>query len=185
MDESIEANELRKLYPEYRLLELIFPLPPASLRSNSRAHWARKMRDKVAYSRDVYASWMVKQERFEGGVIASASVLYVWRFSGAVPDLANIGANLKALQDFLCFAPDNGRQRNDCHYLGIIRDDRQIRPIFRAMKVAKRSDECVQVLIAAETMEDEHAFCAQDFHRCDGGGPGEYARYVTAEPPAQ
>ena len=26
---------------------------------------------------------------------------------------------------------------------------------------------------------NEHEYCYAEWHRCDGGGPGEYSRYVT------
>lgn len=178
MVEIPEAVELRKLYAG--VIELTVPLPPTSLRSNSRSHWGQKVRDKVVYSRDVYAEWMCRADRYRHALVEKATVLYVWCHAGTTPDVANLGANLKALQDFLCMAPNTGKQRNDCYYLGIIGDDRNIRPLYRALKVEHRRDECVRVLIAPEKLaEDEHALCKDEWHRCaDDGGPGEYERYV-------
>jgi very-short-patch-repair endonuclease len=43
---------------------------------------------------------------------------------------------------------------------GMVRDGRAMNAINKAM----------------------HTYCAQDFHRCDGGGKGEYDRYLAARP---
>jgi len=59
---------------------------------------------------------------------------------------------------------------------GIIIDDRPsvIDLSLRAVKVKHEADECV--LVRIERI-DEHEWCYAEFHRCDGGGPGEHARF--------
>ena len=37
-----------------------------------------------------------------------------------------------------------------------------------------------KVIICVVCAEREHEWCHPEFHRCDGGGKGEYERYVSA-----
>jgi hypothetical protein len=50
--------------------------------------------------------------------------------------------------------------------------------VYRVTPEMIREGEHMAILNAV----NEHRYCAQDFHRCDGGGPGEYHRYLTARP---
>lgn len=130
------------------------PLPPRYLRSNARSHWGVKSQAKIAYSADVYWAfdkqitdprlWPVDGSDFPW---ERAKVTYTWCHAGVAPDISNLGANTKALQDFLCVAPNTGLQRNDCFYLGIVADDKHIEPTYRLRKVPHRADECVEIRV--------------------------------------
>ena len=130
------------------------PLPPSPLRSNSRAHWQTKMGAKQAYSRDVLTAWGHSHEPrpgccdVEGAPWKAARVTYTWRYAGVAPDRQNLGANLKALTDILCCAPNTGKlATNHTTYLGLIEDDKGIDPEYRLEKVSRRAAEGVLVRI--------------------------------------
>lgn len=132
------------------VIEFMMPLPPPSLRSNSRAHWRTKVTAKQAYSRAVFV-WYAEQpyqffaDRF-GFPWKAARVTYTWRHAGVAPDLGNIGPNVKALQDILCMAPKT-RQANGTTYLGLIEDDKGIEPVYKLEKVARRAVEGILIQI--------------------------------------
>lgn len=130
------------------------PLPPSTLRSNSRAHWRTKMGAKQGYSREVLWAWGHSHEPgpgccdVEGAPWKAAHVTYTWRYAGVAPDKQNLGANLKALTDIICCAPSTGKlATNHTTYLGLIEDDRGIEPEYKLEKVARRSEEGVLVTI--------------------------------------
>ena len=81
-----------------------------------------------------------------------ARIVYEWRYCGNAPDEQNLGANLKALTDILCMAPNNGLQRNNTTYLGLVEDDKGLEPHYTMTRVAHRTDEGVYVTL--ERLED-------------------------------
>ena len=135
------------------VIEFRVPLPPAATRSNSRAFWAAKVKAKQAYSRAVWG-WMLDAH---GGDWTTyyrslpwkrAKVTFRWRYAGVAPDLGNLGANTKALQDIICMAPNTGKMAvNNTVYLGLVEDDKGIEPIFELEKVQRRAAEGVVVRI--------------------------------------
>lgn len=153
-------------------IELTCPLPPPSLRKNSRAGWRQRAEQARLYSWEVnqcYQAWLsetndalirLRIRAYPGetvsGVVGGpevfwlpwprAIVAYEWRYCGAQPDQANIPANVAVLQDILCMAPDNGSQSKRC-YLGICENDRDLIPSWSMKRVSHKSDECVVVII--------------------------------------
>lgn len=131
------------------------PLPPVSLRANSRAHWAKKKADADAYSEDVWTAWVEDWSESDSSVADSvpwdhADVTYVWYFAGVEPDHGNLGGNVKYLQDSICMAPKNYAGRDlakNRWYLGLVGDDRFIHATYQAVKVPHRTDERVEVTI--------------------------------------
>lgn len=143
------------------VIEFEVPLPPKAIRSNSRYFWAAKVKAKREYSDAVYqAACENFYARVAMGLSSAvapwqrARVTYTWRYCGVAPDLANLGGNTKALQDFLCMAPNIGRRENGCTYLGLIEDDKGITPVYQLEKVAHRTDECVVIRIERLTTSE-------------------------------
>lgn len=133
-------------------ITFLVPLPPSVLRSNSRAYWRTKVAAKVTYSRAVWVWWIDAQ----GGDWATyyrdlpwkvAKVTYTWRYCGVAPDRQNLGANLKALTDILCCAPDTGLQANHTTYLGLVEDDKGIDPHYALERVMRRAQTGVTVRV--------------------------------------
>lgn len=131
-------------------------LPPKELRSNTRAFWGAKVRAKQAYSREVLAAvaavtpWFVPAGHpaaIGGKPWQRARVVYTWRYCGVAPDQQNLGANLKALTDIICMAPDNGLQANNTTYLGLIEDDKGIVAEYQLKQVKHRGDQGVLIEI--------------------------------------
>lgn len=136
-------------------ITFVVDLPPAALRSNSRAHRWAKVKAKQAYSEMVWESWRETDAalwretgtyRMSDPAWKAARVTYEWRYCGVAPDLSNLGANTKALQDMLCMAPKT-RQTNGTTYLGLVEDDKGIEPVYRLKRVAHRVDEGVEIVI--------------------------------------
>ena len=142
-------------------IAFLVPLPPAALRSNTRRHWTEKVKAKQAYSKAVWAEYLTqcadRRTRAAGHVVRPATwkrarIVYEWRYCGNAPDEQNLGANLKALTDILCMAPNNGLQRNNTTYLGLVEDDKGLEPHYTMTRVAHRTDEGVYVTL--ERLED-------------------------------
>lgn len=152
---------------EARLTEAIrfsVPLPPVSLRANSRAHWATKKKDADDYSEAVFWEGRNQTLRWarcrpanndfhlrDGTVLLhpalpweKAHVTYTWHYAGVEPDHANLGAHTKYLQDCLQVAPKNGAGANR-YYLGIVENDRGIVAEYKLEKVPHRKDERVEI----------------------------------------
>jgi hypothetical protein len=130
------------------------PLPPPPLRSNSRHHWGAKVRAKQDYSRAVWGWVMVNEHeqmtaffRDQDPPWKAAAVSYEWHYCGNAPDEGNLGQNLKALQDIICVAPDNGLQVNNTIYLGLVENDKHIAPSYSMVKEARRAAERVEVTV--------------------------------------
>lgn len=136
------------------------PLPPPALRLNHRAqHWGARAKAADEYSAKVHTAWWQSGEvRFrtvtgtDGSSrpisVRSASVEYTWRYAGKRPDIDNIAASIKVLQDTLGCAPANGKAGRDRWFLGIVADDGDLEPVtFRREKVARRADEGVSIVI--------------------------------------
>lgn len=130
------------------------PLPPKELRLNHRAqHWAARAKAADAYSGIVEVFYLATNLVPSGSVFpwTSASVTYTWRYASARPDIDNIAASLKVLQDSLgCAPPPNSRSkdRRDRWYLGLVADDGGLEPVtFRREKVATKAEEGVVVRI--------------------------------------
>lgn len=169
------------------VIEFEVPLPPKELRLNHRAqHWAARAKAADAYSEVVAITFGNYEAPLTTGPLCSrlpwdrASVTYTWRYAGVRPDIDNIAASIKVLQDSLGCAPapnSRSKDKRERWYLGLVAEDGALEPVtFQREKVARRAAECVVVRIERI---DEHAYCAQDWHRCaDGGGKGEYDRYV-------
>lgn len=132
------------------MITFTVPLPPPSLRANSRAHWATKKQDADAYSVLVgawtYDSDINKKPHYGTYPWEKAHVTYTWRSCGVQPDHGNLGGNTKYLQDILCMAPRSAAGR-DRWYLGLCADDKGITASYVAEKCAKKADECVVVTI--------------------------------------
>lgn len=140
-------------------IEFVVSLPPASLRANSRAHWATKKRDADSYSLRVVDDWLehCQNDGFyvHSDVWQKAHVLYVWKYAGSPPDHGNLGGNTKYLQDILCCAPKLSPKQAEKYkrwHLGLVEDDAGITAEYRAEKVARKDQECVEVTI--RKMED-------------------------------
>ncbi|MCR4338259.1 MAG: hypothetical protein NUW01_00070 [Gemmatimonadaceae bacterium] len=150
-------------------IAFLCPLPPPELHSNPKTwrtdrsgkkrrvppHWTEKVKAKQAYSERVYVQWAVHSaihaaethgELF-GVPWKRARIIYEWRYCGNAPDEQNLGANLKALTDILCMAPNNGLQTNNTTYLGLVEDDKGLEPEYRLTRVAHRTDEGVYVTL--------------------------------------
>lgn len=136
------------------------PLPPPSLRGNSRAHWSRKKKDADEYSERVWCAFNEQTgancyDVWRNGRNTKpwkkARVHYEWRYAGVEPDHGNLGGHTKYLQDMLCMAP-RGAAGRDRWYLGLVEDDRGITATYEAVKVKRRAEEAVVVTI--ECMED-------------------------------
>lgn len=104
------------------------PLPPQALRLNHRAqHWAARSKAADEYSAQVTEAFITHTGG--AGVIArwkAASVTYTWRYAGPRPDIDNIAASVKVIQDTLCSAPPPNRRSKDKRvrwYLAVIEDD--------------------------------------------------------------
>ena len=148
------------------------PLPPPSLRANSRAHWSKKKSDADEYSEDVYAyfvgsvgnlnpapsvmtmavyganvQYIARQMSEAGFPWSAAHVHYEWHHAGVAPDHGNLGGNTKYLQDILCMAPKNAKPGYKRWHLGIVEDDAGIVAAYEAVKCAKRADEKVIITI--------------------------------------
>lgn len=126
------------------------PLPDPALRSNSRSHWRTKMGAKQDYSRAVWGWWLMAETPVWQAWLPwkAARVTYTWKYCGVAPDAGNIPANLKALQDILCMAPNTGKLAvNNMTYLGIVEDDKHIEPVYLMERVSRRAAQCVEVLI--------------------------------------
>lgn len=126
-------------------------LPPRALRSNnSRYRWFEKMRARQEYSGAVWEAFL---DSDASGKDAScpwqrARITYTWRYCGTAPDISNLGANTKALQDFLCTAPNTGKMRpNNCTYLGLVEDDKGVEPVYVLERVRHRGEEGVIVKV--------------------------------------
>ena len=145
-------------------IAFLVPLPPPELHSNPKTwrtdrsgkkrrvppHWTEKVKAKQAYSADVWTAWQFRDRR--SGPTAPpawtrARIVYEWRYCGNAPDEQNLGANLKALTDILCMAPNNGLQRNNTTYLGLVEDDKGLEPHYTMKRVAHRTDEGVYVTL--------------------------------------
>lgn len=48
--------------------------------------------------------------------------------------------------------------------------------------VHEENDHCWAYGCKPVASSTEHEFCYAEWHRCDGGGPGEYERYVNDAP---
>jgi len=134
------------------------------IRSNSRSHWARRVKAKQAYSAAVYATTLNRKvlsveaaatvgHDFESTPWERARVTFTWR-ACHLPDQANVVPNCKALLDILCMAPKS-MQRNDTTYLGLIEDDKGVEAIGKVERVRHRADECVIVEVE-RVMEDDN-----------------------------
>ena len=128
------------------------PLPPPELRSNSRAHYRTKTAAKQVYSREVWTWFKLADQRLAIDAILDlpwqrARVTYTWRYAGVAPDKQNLGANLKALTDILCMAPNNGLQANRTTYLGLVEDDKGVDPVYQLEHVKRRAAQGVSVKI--------------------------------------
>lgn len=124
-------------------------LPPPELRGNSRAHHIVRNRAADAYSEAIYEAYADSSD-WQGTplwlMLPAASVVYVWHYAGARPDIDNIARGVKVLQDTICGAPANGGRNR--WYLGLIDDDGAIEPVtFRRQKVAHRADEAIEITI--------------------------------------
>ena len=133
------------------------PLPPAMIRSNSRSHWALRVKVKQAYSEDVhlgavasFSDWVTARIKFPW---ERARVTFTWR-ACQLPDQANVVPNCKALLDILCMAPTS-TQRNDTTYLGLIEDDKGVEAIGKVARVRHRVDECVVVEVERAEVSDD------------------------------
>ena len=136
-------------------IEFTVPLPPVSLRANSRAHWSKKKRDADAYSEAVWRAAFyqdcspvrlaIRADRQEVPW-AAAHVVYTWHYCGVAPDHGNLGANTKYLQDILCMAPKS-KAGKDRYYLGIVENDSGLTCEYHMEKVAKRTLENVHIKI--------------------------------------
>lgn len=136
------------------VIEFTVPLPPAALRSNSRAFWGAKKAAKVKYSEAVAEEWFgfdwctrSTVEQRNSMPWKQARVTYTWRYCGVAPDRQNLGANLKALTDILCCAPNTGLQRNDTTYLGLVEDDKGVEPVYELERVKTRAETGVVIRI--------------------------------------
>ena len=125
-------------------VEFEVPLPPASLRSNARAHWRKRKADADAYSEGV--AWSMMSVRRDGCPWAAARVTYTWRYCGNKPDVSNVAGSTKHLQDIICMAPKNGAGK-DRYYLGIVENDREIEPVYKLERVAHRDQQGVTIRI--------------------------------------
>lgn len=132
------------------------PLPPPALRLNHRAqHWGARSKAADEYSEAVHAAAFgdgseLRRVHLQAalGPWPAASVEYTWRYAGRRPDIDNIAASIKVLQDTLGCAPANGKAGRDRWFLGIVADDGDLEPVtFRREKVARRADEGVLVVI--------------------------------------
>lgn len=156
---------------------LSVPLPPVSLRANSRAHWSRKKKDADEYSNAVYDAWnwgegSLKRDysgRTPVGVIAEdvirwldtpmpedscpwekADVEFVWKYCGVAPDHSNLGGNTKYLLDIICVAPNLGPKQAAKYsrwHLGLIENDRNVTATYRMERVAHKADTGVLIHI--------------------------------------
>lgn len=132
------------------VIEFQVSLPPAALRSNSRAHWKTKYAAKQAYSGEALYTYEAVKGAWMALLIKpwkQAKVTYTWRYCGVAPDRQNLGANLKALTDIICCAPNNGLQANHTTYLGLIEDDKGIDPHYALERVKRRVEQCVVIKI--------------------------------------
>ena len=120
------------------------PLPPPSLRANSRAHWATKKRDADDYSEGI--AWSMMSVRREGCPWKRAAVHYDWHYCGNQPDPGNIPGNVKYLQDIICCAPATMAGR-DRYYLGIVENDKHITPTYAMTQEKRRAAQRVEVVI--------------------------------------
>lgn len=130
------------------------PLPPSALRANTRAHWRTKAAAKQDYSRAVWGWVMVNEQALMAYLFRdanppwqAAAVHYEWHYCGNAPDAGNLGPNVKALQDIICTAPNNGLQKNNTMYLGLVENDRNIRPTYSMVQESRRAAEHVVVTI--------------------------------------
>lgn len=135
------------------------PLPPPSLRANSRAHWSRKKKDADEYSEDVFTdcqalgarSTPVHAAKLRGILpMKAARVRYEWRHAGVAPDHGNLGGHTKYLQDILCMAPKNAKPTYKRWHLGLVEDDKGITAEYEAVKVKTKAEECVVITVEAE-----------------------------------
>lgn len=130
-------------------IRLTVPLPPVSLRANSRSHWRRKNTNADDYSRAVYlCAYDALQPvyRDQNPPWDAADVHYEWHYASAEPDLGNIPGNVKVLQDILCMAPPTKAGANR-FYLGLVDNDRHISPTYSMVKEARRAAERVVVTL--------------------------------------
>ena len=133
------------------VIRFTVPLPPVFVRSNSRSHWARRVKAKQEYSECVFDHWLDVCREYRNAYMLedvpfdAARVTFTWR-ACHLPDQANVLGNCKALLDILCMAPKT-TQTNNTTYLGLLEDDRNVEAIGKVEKVSKRVDECVVVEI--------------------------------------
>ncbi len=130
------------------------PLPPPALRANSRAHWARKKKDADEYSAVVVSAWgdwcLDSGFHVQPKPWKAADVHYEWRYAGVEPDHSNLGGHTKYLQDIICLAPKLSMEQAAKYkrwHLGLVENDKGIHATYEAVKVPKRDQECVEVII--------------------------------------
>ena len=149
-------------------IRFVVPLPPVMIRSNSRSHWARRVKAKQEYSEAVLAALanqtamqvlgrpatllgvamvmgIVPEGMERKGPWAKARVTFTWK-ACHLPDQSNVLGNCKALLDILCMAPKTA-QTNNTTYLGLIEDDKGVIATGAVEKVSHRHEECVVVVI--------------------------------------
>ena len=150
-----------------RIAFIVPGLAPASYSGNSRVHWAKRHREGAHYGLTVQILAQAAKPVRNGPVWPYAHVTVLQR-ACRLRDVDNFAASFKPGLDGIVKA-------------GIIADDGpdHVQVTYVAERVRHRGDQCVVVSI--ERL-DEHEWCHPEFHRCDGGGPGEYARYISAEP---
>jgi hypothetical protein len=133
-------------------VEFSVPLPPVSLRANSRAHWARKKKDADEYSLAVlgqFAPWSF-YDPAQTWPWKAAKVHYLWQYCGVRPDHSNLGGHTKYLQDILCVAPNLSPQQAEKYkrwHMGIVENDSGICASYSLYKVKHRDQERVVVTI--------------------------------------
>lgn len=143
------------------VVTLTVPLPPVSLRANSRAFWRLKKVDADVYSGSVlfavrdhtancYAFGCPLCLERQPLRWPKAHVRYVWKYAGVEPDHSNLGGHTKYLQDILCVAPKlSPKQAEKYHrwHLGIVENDRGITAEYEAVKVPHRRLEAISVTV--------------------------------------
>ena len=151
--------------PTIDVIEFSIPgRAPATMSPNARKSWHQKHADGSEYGVAVKFIAQVETPVRTGLPWARAHVTLTQK-AVRLRDHDNFAASFKPGLDAIVRA-------------GIIIDDKPsvIDLSLRAEKVRHERDECVHVRIERI---NEHEHCAQDWHRCDGGGKGEYDRYVV------
>ena len=126
------------------------PLPPTSLRANSRSHWALKKKHADVYSRAVWGWAMDALASVRGMPWPAADVHYEWHYATTQPDEGNIPGNVKYLQDILCVAPVLPMEQAAVYkrtHLGIVENDRNVHPTYSMVKETRRAAQRVVVTV--------------------------------------